>query len=193
MCEVASIAIADLCMRAKGVLSLKHSTRRAGYHVIAIASKKHHTWLTGTLGAHSCVDYNDPQFIEQLAADPSTKQLAHVLDCAGKEATAACFDILKQCSGKSGKVASVSPMQSDEMKLKPKEELGLVMHFMDTFIPERKQFVDFMAGLSMHLQSGKLVLNRVQKFKGLEAGKDALQLVADGNVSGEKIVVHVTA
>ena len=105
-------------------MSLKQSTRRAGYHVIAIASEKHHTWLTGTLGADSCVDYNDPQFIEQLAADAPTKQLAHVLDCAGKEATAACFDILKQCSGKRGKVASVSPMQSDEMKLKPKEELG---------------------------------------------------------------------
>ena len=171
----------------------QQSARLAGYHVIAIASKKHHTWLTGSLGADSCVDYNDPQFIEQLAADPSTKQLAHVFDCAGKNATSACFDILKQCSGKSGKVASVLHKQSDEMKLKPKEELGLVTHLTDTFVPERKPYVDAMAGLSMHLQSGKLVLNRVRKFEGLEAGKDALQFVADGKVSGEKIVVHVTA
>jgi NADPH-dependent curcumin reductase CurA len=166
----------------------------AGYRVVGVASKTHHAWITSELGADAVVDYHDAGYVEQLAADPENKRLAHVFDCVGVSVTPKCFDILETCSGARGVVATVHgrTMQSEAMQAKPEAELQGISEVGHEYESDR-----FLAGwldaLQQRLISGKLVLNRVRVFEGLEGAKEGLKLVADGKLSGEKAVVHVAA
>ena len=75
------------------------------------ASRRNHAYLRDNLGVDSLVDYNDGDFIAQLAADPRNHTLAHVFDAVGAKVTLQCFDILQACSGREGRVVTVHPYQ----------------------------------------------------------------------------------
>ena len=61
----------------------KRGAVRAGYRVVAVASDKHHDWITTKLGADQCVDYHAVDWLDQITKDAGNKRLAMAFDAIG--------------------------------------------------------------------------------------------------------------
>ena len=50
---------------------------------MAVASDKHHDWITTKLGADQCVDYHAVDWLDQITKDAGNKRLAMAFDAIG--------------------------------------------------------------------------------------------------------------
>ena len=166
----------------------------AGYRVVGIASSKHFDYLSSQLGVHQLFDHHDAAFIDELAADSKNKGLKHVFDCIGSSVTPDCYKILASCGPTSGGVVCsvhVRDWQSEEMKAKPDSEFKGISELFTANDPSNRIRADWMESLGEYVAEGKLVLNSVREFDGLETATEALQMLQDQKFSAEKAVVKV--
>lgn len=168
--------------------------RRAGYRVVGIASRKNFEYLSAQLGIDQLFDYHDPDFIDALAADSTNKGLKHVLDCIGSSVTPDCYRILASCGAASGGVVCsvhVRDWQGEVVKAKPDSEFKGIQELFTANDPSNRICARWIEALADHLVHGKLVLNSVREFVGLEAATEALQMLYSQKFSAEKAVVKV--
>ena len=166
----------------------------AGYRVVGIASRKHFEYLGSQLGVEQLFDYHDAAFIDELAADSKNKGLKHVFDCIGPPVTPDCYKILASCGTTSGGVVCsvhVREWQGEGVKGKPDSEFKAITELRTANDLSNRICAGWIEALGKYVAQGKLVLNSVREFEGLETVPEALQMLQDQKFSAEKAVVKV--
>ena len=166
----------------------------AGYRVVGIASRKHFDYLSSKLGVDQLFDYHDAAFIHELAADSRNKGLTLVFDCIGSSDTPDCYRIVTSCGTTSGGVVCsvhVRERQGEGVKGKPDSEFKAITELRTANDPSNRICAGWIEALGKYVAQGKLVLNSVREFEGLETVPEALQMLQDQKFSAEKAVVKV--
>ena len=156
----------------------------AGYRAVAVASEKHHAWLKDTLGADECWDYKAEGWVDDAAA--ANPGMRYALDAISGPATELCDEVLVKCGGEDTQIATVDPMSKAEVKA--------TLHTIYTgtcYDDYREDCVRYIKAVTDLLAAGELPLAPVRELEGLEAVAEGLQMLKEGKVSGEKIVVKI--
>jgi len=180
----------------------------AGLFVIATGSPKNHALLKD-LGADACVDYNDPNWPEQVR-EISNNQLENAFDCIVENGTV--LNVAKAISStKGGHIVTILPIVKEKPKIaeinnKIKIESTLVYTVFQKTLnygffdnqgeetPEDKAFWEKYASLvPEYLTSGKIKPNRIREFGGLDDVLAGFKEQKEGKVRAEKLVYKIAA
>ncbi|KAI1452662.1 zinc-binding dehydrogenase [Annulohypoxylon moriforme] len=177
----------------------------AGAFVIATGSARNHEFLK-SLGADAVVDYQDPDWPEQV------RKLTHdglefSFDCISEKGTPEA--IIKSLSpAKGGHIITILPVNEIRNKI-GNEKVRLESTIVYTVFERPRSFGAFdncgdpspgdkalwekyLAILPELLSSGKLKPNRVRELGGLNDILSGFQVQQDGKVSAEKLVYKIS-
>jgi hypothetical protein len=117
-----------------------------------------------------------------------------VFDCIGSAVTPDCYKILESCGAVSGGVVCsvhVRDWQGEAVKAKPDSEFKGITELFTANNTSDRICAGWIEALGQYVAQGKLVLNNVREFEGLEAATEALQMLHSQKFSAEKAVVKV--
>ncbi|TFK26782.1 GroES-like protein [Coprinopsis marcescibilis] len=180
-------------------------------NVVAVASPKHTDYLRG-LGAKAVVDYRSPSFVDDVAtAFGGDGKAELVADCISLDST---FGAIAKVIRPGGSLAFLAPLkhkgvgnltgEEGELLFEVPEELTKLFHNDVKFICVRtflyqqdKRLTNTLAPVIIaRLLRDKLITpNRIillDKGHLLERTNDALELLRENKVSGEKVVIKIT-
>lgn len=163
----------------------------AGYHVVAVASKKHHEWLL-SLGAAQAVDYHDNDWVDQIAGGNQNKNFVCTYDAIGGASLVKCFEAMSKSGAQQARAATVIPNKAMLVDaLKDKVDVIFCINLGTAYLDaQRPHIASFVQKLSHWLAAGTLKPNRVRLLGGLTTAIQGYQDMQAKKVSGEKLAVH---
>lgn len=185
---------------ATGILAIQMAKMAFGLNVITTASKRNHDYLMG-LGADVVFDYNDPNVIENIKAEAGDS-IAYALDTVSSTDT---FQQTYDATANSKHVELDNLLSLDKSRIKTDSTRSVSFHAtsmygatgdayslwgMDfpTNPDSTKKYLDYWFNeLPKYISKIKTANLKVIK-PGLTSVNEALQLLYDNKVSGQKIV-----
>jgi NADPH:quinone reductase-like Zn-dependent oxidoreductase len=163
----------------------------AGYRVVAVASKRNHGLVTEN-GAAQAVDYNDPDWVDQIARESQNKKFVGAFDAIGGQSLVKCFEAMSKAGAPKARAATTIPTK-ELLGAALQEKLNDICCInLGTahFDAQRPYLVSYVQKMSALLADGQLKPSRVKVLGGLGAAIQGYQDMQTGKVSGEKLVVH---
>ncbi|KAG1813975.1 chaperonin 10-like protein [Suillus subaureus] len=172
----------------------------AGYkQVIATASPRHHSYLK-SLGAAHVVDYSDDDMAEKILL-AAGKNVQFVLDCISAEGT---LKSISSVVSSDGVVAMLLPVTEGSRRVAGKDtqmwmELPVKLVGVRTLLYQQNEYLrdNLMPKILPRLLEEAIIQpNRVRLFDQgslQDRCQEALDVVRNGQVSGEKVVVKVAS